>query len=156
MYSIWYDRHGSLVISQYMLRKCWIDYWVSWPLSSNVSEQLLYELKLSPEDQQYLDNFPCCNLIGAALYLAMNTRADISYAMGVLSRLSAKLTIQSKLHTTVSTCSMQAEYQMIYACRNWCSFGGDGRTGTPDQHTPLFLDSQNTEDLALNSAYHKR
>jgi hypothetical protein len=45
---------------------------------------------LSPEQQEYLDNFPYRNLLGALLYLSMNTRPDISYAVGVLARFGNK------------------------------------------------------------------
>ena len=48
---------------------------------------------LSSDDQLYLENFPYRSLIGAVLYLSMNTRADISYAVGVLARYANKPSI---------------------------------------------------------------
>ena len=47
----------------------------------------------STEEQELVDNFPYRPLIGALLYLSMNTRPDISYAVGVLSRFSTKVNI---------------------------------------------------------------
>ena len=43
----------------------------------------------------YLDNFPCRSLLGALLYLSMNTRTDIVYAVGLLSRVGSKPTVQT-------------------------------------------------------------
>ena len=149
-----------------------------YPLPSDAADQLAQnDSDLTEEQQLHLDNFPYRSLIGAVLYLSMNTRADISYAVGVLARYGSKPTMasckmlvhlmqylrgtvdkgiifsgrtfdmhiftdsdwagdlltrrsttgyvvfaaggpiawQSKLQTTVSTSSMQAEYQAAYA-----------------------------------------
>ena len=43
----------------------------------------------------YLDNFPYRSLLGALLYLSMNTRPDIAYAVGLLSRFGAKPTVRT-------------------------------------------------------------
>ena len=173
------------------------------------------------DEQSYLDNFPYRSLLGALLYLSMNTRPDISYAVGVLSRLANKPTLvtcklmvylmqyvrgtvdkginfsgsdfdmhvftdadwagdtltrrsttgyvvfgaggpiawQSKLQTTVSTSSMQSEYQAMYAGMQelvWLR-GVMAELSLPCvEPTPFFLDSQSAEDLALNPVYHKR
>jgi hypothetical protein len=193
-----------------------------YPLPADAADQLAQQdSDLTVEQQQYLDNFPYRSLIGAALYLSMNTRSDISYAVGVLSRHSSKPTLasckllvhmwqylrgtvdksltfsgrsldmhiftdsdwagdvltrrsttgyvvfaaggpiawQSKLQTTVSTSSMQAEYQALYAGMQelvWLR-GVMAELGLPfDEPTPFFVDSQSAEDLALNPVYHKR
>ena len=135
------------------------------------------EKELSDADQTYIDNYPYRSLLGGLLYLSMNTRPDIAYAVGLLSRFGSKPTLttchlmtylmqhvrgtvskgiqfsgsmfnmhiftdvdwagdvltrrsttgyvvfaaggplswQSKLQTTVSTSSMQSEYQALYA-----------------------------------------
>ena len=66
---------------------------------------------------------------------------------------------QSKLQTTVSTSSMQAEYQAMYAGMQelvWIR-GVLGEIGRPEvEPTPFFIDSQSAEDLALNPVFHKR
>jgi hypothetical protein len=142
-----------------------------------IKEEMDEENPVGEEDKIFIENFPYRTLLGATLYLALNTRPDISYAVGVLSRFANKPTLvicrlmiymmqylrgttemgikfsgkifdmhvhsdadwggclltfksttgfivtavggpvswQSKLQTTVSTSSMQAEYQAIYA-----------------------------------------
>ena len=40
---------------------------------------------MSKNQQAYVANFPYQNIVGALLYLALNTRPDISYAVGVLA-----------------------------------------------------------------------
>ena len=66
---------------------------------------------------------------------------------------------QSKLQTTASTSSMQAEYQAMYAGMQelvWLR-GVLGEIGRPeDEPTPFFIDSQSAPDLALYPVFHKR
>ena len=66
------------------------------PMPSDAADRLSRpDTDLTTDQQQYIDNFPYRSLIGAALYLSMNTRADIAYAVGVLSRHSSKPTLAS-------------------------------------------------------------
>ena len=67
------------------------------PLPADAADRLrasITEVR-SAEEQEELDNFPYRNLLGAVLYLAMNTRPDIAYAVGVLSRHGTKPTLLS-------------------------------------------------------------
>jgi hypothetical protein len=67
-----------------------------YPLPADAADQLAQQdSDLTEEQQHYLDNFRYRSLIGAALYLSMNTRSDIAYAVGVLSRHSSKPTLAS-------------------------------------------------------------
>ena len=66
-----------------------------YPLPSDVMDRIKVGVEHvhSTEEQELVDNFPYRPLIGALLYLSMNTRPDISYAVGVLSRFSTKVNI---------------------------------------------------------------
>ena len=66
------------------------------PLPADAADRLREtQEEVTADEQEYLDNFPYRNLLGAILYLAMNTRPDIAYAVGVLSRFGNKPTMQS-------------------------------------------------------------
>ena len=43
---------------------------------------------MTPKQKEYVLKFPYQNIVGALLYLSINTRPDISYAVGVLARFS--------------------------------------------------------------------
>jgi len=99
----------------------------------------------------------------------MHVFTDSDWAGDVLTRRSTTgyvvfaaggpIAWQSKLQTTVSTSSMQAEYQAMYAGMQelvWLR-GVMAELGLPFcEPTPFFLDSQSAEDLALNPVFHKR
>ena len=72
--------------------KSWIQ---KYPLPANAAALLgQTEDDLTAEDLLDLQNFPYRSFIGAVLYLSMNTRPDIAYAVGVLSRYASKPTIE--------------------------------------------------------------
>ena len=95
----------------------------------------------------------CIYLLAGDVLTRRSTTGYVVFAAG------GPITWQSKLQTTVSTSSMQAEYQAIYAGMQelvWLR-GVMAELGLPfDEPTPFFLDSQSAEDLALNPVYHKR
>ena len=211
------DKFEYLLGKKYKTRK--------YPLPDDVTDRLAPDTPdtepLTEEKRKYINNFPYRSIIGALLYLALHTRPDISYAVGVLSRFGTNpsyaacemcvyllqylrgtvglgitlsgssldlhiytdadwagdvltrrsttgfvvfaaggpIAWQSKLQTTVSTSSMQSEYQAMYAGMQeivWLR-GVLGEIGiTQCEPTPFFLDSQSAEDLAMNPVYHKR
>ena len=75
------------------------------------------------DEQMYLDNFPYKSLLGALLYLSMNTRPDIAYAVGLLSQFGAKPTrstcklliyLQQYVRGTVAKASDSVGVPLIY------------------------------------------
>ena len=66
------------------------------PILSDASERIARaESELSGDDRVYWDNFPYRSLLGALLYLSMNTRSDIAYAIGLLSCFGSRPTVQT-------------------------------------------------------------
>ena len=66
------------------------------PLPSDALERIVRaEGELSDDDRVYLDNFPYRSLLGALLYLCINTRPDIAYAVELLSCFCSKPTVQT-------------------------------------------------------------
>ena len=65
-----------------------------YPLPADAVSRIASETPILSEDhqQERLDNFPYQSLLGALLYLAINTRPDLSYAVGLLSRFGSKPT----------------------------------------------------------------
>ena len=50
---------------------------------------------MSDQQTDYVERFPYQNIVGALLYLSINTRPDISYAVGVLARFSKFPTVRA-------------------------------------------------------------
>ena len=195
------------------------------PMPADVMDQIKKEADdqedVNQENQDWVNNFPYRALLGAILYLALNTRPDIAYAVGVLSRFASNPTLvtcklvvyvmqyirgtvqmgikfsgsqfdmhiftdadwagdqlsrrsttgyvvfavggciawQSKLQSTVSTSSMQSEYQAMYAGMIeivWLR-GVLREIGLfLVKATPFFIDAQSARDLAVNPVFHKR
>ena len=81
-----FDTFSAHIGTENKTRKC--------PLPSDTMDRIAKEPKEgSEEDQRYVNNnFPYRSMLGALLYLSMNTRPDISYAVGLLSRFGSKPT----------------------------------------------------------------
>ena len=65
------------------------------PLPADAMEQLAQALLEPVTDEDalaYVENFPYRSMLGAMLYLAMNTRPDIAWAVGVLARYGNNVT----------------------------------------------------------------
>ena len=50
---------------------------------------------MSDREIDYVERFPYQNIVGALLYLSINTRPDISYPVGVLARFSKRPTVRA-------------------------------------------------------------
>ena len=59
---------------------------VNTPLNRDLKLRKSEARTMSKDQQAYVVEFPYQNIVGALLYLALNTRPDISYAVGVLAR----------------------------------------------------------------------
>ena len=68
-----------------------------YPLPGDASDRLYQgrDEDLCEEQREYVENFPYKQIVGAVLYLAMHTRPDIAYAVGVLARHASNPTYQS-------------------------------------------------------------
>ena len=68
-----------------------------YPLPGDASDRLFQgrDEDLCEEQWEYVRNFPYKQIVGAVLYLAMHTRPDIAYAVGVLARHASNPTYQS-------------------------------------------------------------
>ena len=79
------DTFSAPLGTENKIRKC--------PLPSDTMDRIAKEPKeCSEEDHRYVDNFPYRSMLDVLLYLSMNTRPDISYAVGLLSRFGSKPT----------------------------------------------------------------
>ena len=62
------------------------------PLPTNVQDLLAEQRELTEEQKQWVESFPYRGIIGAVLHLAIHTRPDLAYAVGLLARFSTSPT----------------------------------------------------------------
>jgi hypothetical protein len=65
------------------------------PLPSDALEQLAQVQEMTPSEKSDVNSYPYRQIIGALLYVAMYTKPEISYAVGVLSRYNENKTYAS-------------------------------------------------------------
>ena len=59
---------------------------VNTPMERDLKLRKTESRSMTANQRAYVNTFPYQNIVGALLYLALNTRPDISYAVGVLAR----------------------------------------------------------------------
>ena len=58
------------------------------PMEKDLKLRKFEAASMSESQRDYVERFSYQNIVGALLYLSINTRPDISYAVGVLARFS--------------------------------------------------------------------